>query len=154
MQIKEKKRENIPYLIEKNQKKNIITVLTKVIGTRFTHALQINRILGLPLKKSEKVQQLTKVQKKHYVYALNSLNFTYQDKDREEVTSRAALITIKSYRHWRFKNGLPCRGQRTKTNASTAFHRKRGGPTAKEKTKLFMKNKKKFDKAYKKTKKR
>jgi len=123
MQIKPKKRENIPYLIEKNQKKNIISGLTRVIGTRFLHQTDLKRLLGFPANKSVKINKLTETQKKNYVYTLNKYNFLYEDKDREEVDSRLALITIKPYRQWRYIHGLPCRGQRTKTNASTAHHR-------------------------------
>jgi len=42
----------------------MITGLTKIIGTRFTHALEINRILGLPINQSRKIKNLTKLQKK------------------------------------------------------------------------------------------
>jgi len=123
MQIKQKKRENIPYLIEKIQRKNIISGLTRVIGTRFFHQKDLNRLLGFPAHKSSKINKLTSIQKKNYVYNLNKYNFFYEDKDREEIDSRLALITIRSYRQWRFNHGLPCRGQRTKTNASTAYYR-------------------------------
>nr|YP_010576314.1 ribosomal protein S13 [Thecamoeba quadrilineata]UZN43851.1 ribosomal protein S13 [Thecamoeba quadrilineata] len=123
MQIKQKKRENIPYLIEKIQRKNIISGLTRVIGTRFLHNKDINRILGIPAHKSTKISKLNSTQKKNYVFNLNKYNFFYEDKDREEIDSRLALITIKSYKQWRYSHGLPCRGQRTKTNASTAYFR-------------------------------
>jgi len=76
------------------------------------------------------------------------LNFIYIGKDREEVNKRTALMNIKSYRHWRFRNGLPCRGQRTKTNASTAHYRIRGGLTAKEKLNIILKSKRKFEKGF------
>jgi len=64
MQIKPKKRENIPYLIEKIQKKNIISGLTRVIGTRFLHQTDLTRLLGFAINKSSKINKLTAAQKK------------------------------------------------------------------------------------------
>jgi ribosomal protein S13 len=149
--MKEKKRENIPYLLQKIQKKNMITGLTKIIGTRFTHERELYRILGLPANKSRKIKNLTKVQRKNYVFTLNKFNFLYQDKDREEIESRAALSSMNIYRQWRYKHGLPCRGQRTKTNASTAHNRIVGRPTEKQIKKGILKSKKKFEQIYKNT---
>jgi len=109
--------------LKKYRKKNIISGLTRVIGTRFLHQTDLTRLLGISITKSSKISKLSEVQRKNYTYNLNKYNFIYEDKDREEVDSRLALIAIKPYRQWRYKNGLPCRGQRTKTNASTAYHR-------------------------------
>ena len=41
------------------------------------------------------------------------------DLRREEALNIKRLIEINSYRGKRHRNGLPCRGQRTKTNART-----------------------------------
>jgi ribosomal protein S13 len=153
MQIKQKKRENIPYLIEKIQRKNIITGLTRVIGTRFLHNKDINRVLGMPAHKSAKIAKLTSTQKKNYVYNLNKYNFLYEDKDREEIDSRLALMTIKSYRQWRYNHGLPCRGQRTKTNASTAHFRTHARMTVNSIKKERSKSNKSFNKTFKEAKK-
>ena len=149
--MKEKKRENIPYLIQKIPHKNMITGLTKVIGTKYTHERELYRILGFPANKSRKIKNLTRVQKKNYVFTLNKYNFLYKDKDREEIESRGALASMNVYRQWRYKHGLPCRGQRTKTNASTAHHRIRGNPTEKQINKGILKSKKKFQQILKKT---
>jgi len=146
MQIKQKKRENIPYLIEKIQRKNIITGLTRVIGTRFLHNKDLNRVLGIPAHKSSKIAKLSSTQKKNYVFNLNKFNFLYEDKDREEIDSRLALITIKSYRQWRYTHGLPCRGQRTKTNASTSYFRTHARITFNQIKKERSKRNKNFNK--------
>ena len=58
------------------------------------------------------------------------------DLRREEALNIKRLIEINSYRGKRHRNGLPCRGQRTKTNART-----RKGPR-KEKQSLVRRNNK------------
>lgn len=129
-ELKPKKRENIPYLIEKIEKKNILTGLTRIIGTKFLHKKDINKFLGIPEHKSSKIKNLNPTQRKNYIHNLNQYNFIYEDKDREEIESRMALMSIKAYRQWRYSRGLPCRGQRTKTNASTAYFRRHARITA------------------------
>jgi ribosomal protein S13 len=148
MQLKPKKRENIPYLIEKIKKKNIISGLTRVIGTRFLHGSGLCKKLGFPEHKSEKILNLTEPQRKIYDFTLNKYNFLYEEKDREEVLCRGLLNSINCYRDWRFMHGLPCRGQRTKTNASTAQTRIRPKNTPDIIKKENLKSKKKFMKKF------
>jgi len=143
-----KKRENIPYLISKLGKKNIITGLTRVIGTRYLHTKDIHRFLGIPEHKSSKIDKLTQTQRKNYIHNLNQYNFIYEDKDREEVDSRLALLNVKPYKQWRFDHGLPCRGQRTKTNASTAHFRVNARVTPNKIKKERSKANKKFNTLY------
>jgi ribosomal protein S13 len=154
MQLKPKKRENIPYLIEKIKRKNIISGLFKVIGTRFLHANSFNKKLGFPGNKLTKILKLTEPQRKIYTFTLNKYNFLYEEKDREEILCRSILHSIKTYRNWRFMHGLPCRGQRTKTNASTAHYRIRPRITNNIIKKQNSKANKKFLKIYKEVSKR
>lgn len=154
MQLKPKKRENIPYLIEKIKRKNIISGLFKVIGTRFLHADSLQKKLGFPGNKLTKILKLTEPQRKIYTFTLNKYNFLYEEKDREEILCRSILNNIKTYRNWRFLHGLPCRGQRTKTNASTAYHRIRPRTIDNTIKKKNIKAKKNFIKIYKEVSKR
>ena len=55
------------------------------------------------------------------------------DLRREVSVNIKRLQEINSYRGMRHKRGLPCRGQRTKTNARTR-RGKKSGPIAKKKT--------------------
>lgn len=146
-QLKPKKRENIPYLIEKIEKKNIITGLIRVIGTRFLHNKDINKSLGIPEHKSSRIKNLSYTQKKNYVYNLNQYNFLYEYKDAEEIDSRSTLLNMKPmpYKQWRYAHGLPCRGQRTKTNASTAYYRTHSRVTYNKIKKDLSKSNKKFN---------
>lgn len=121
---KPKKRENILYLVgEKNKLEPITTVLKKIVGCGLTPAKFLPKLLGLPFHKTRKIYTLDPDQSRVYINLLNKYNFEFEIKDEAEIQNRLRLDRIKPLRQWRYLNRLPCRGQRTKTNAKTAKSR-------------------------------
>jgi ribosomal protein S13 len=122
---KPKKRENITYLIEnkQNQKEPITTILRKIVGCGLAPAKYFPKLLGIPYNKTKKILTLNSDQSRMYTDLLNKYNFDFEAKDEAEIQNRLRLDRIKPLRQWRYLNRLPCRGQRTKTNAQTAKSR-------------------------------
>jgi small subunit ribosomal protein S13 len=122
---KPKKRENIVYLIDKkeNKKEPIITILKKIVGCGLAPAKYFPKLLGIPYNKTRKIHTLNADQTRMYTDLLQKYNFDFEAKDESEIQNRLRLDRIKPLRQWRYLNRLPCRGQRTKTNAQTAKSR-------------------------------
>ena len=122
---KPKKRENIVYLIEKkeNKKEAIITILRKIVGCGLAPSMYFPKLLGIPYNKTRKINTLSPDQLRMYTDLLQKYNFDFEAKDESEIQNRLRLDRIKPLRQWRYLNRLPCRGQRTKTNAQTAKSR-------------------------------
>ena len=122
---KPKKRENITYLIEnkQNKKEPITTILRKIVGCGLAPAKYFPKLLGIPYNKTKKILTLNPDQTRMYTDLLNKYNFDFEAKDEAEIQNRLRLDRIKPLRQWRYLNRLPCRGQRTKTNAQTAKSR-------------------------------
>jgi len=117
---KPKKRENILYLLEKNKKEPITYILKRVVGCGLTPAKYFPKLLGIPFHKTKKVGTLNPDQARMYTDVLQKYNFDFEAKDEAEIQNRLRLDRIKPLRQWRYLNRLPCRGQRTKTNAQTS----------------------------------
>ena len=122
---KPKKRENIAYLLEnkKNKKQPITTILRKIVGCGLAPAKYFPKLLGIPYNKTKKIYTLDHDQARMYTDVLQKYNFEFEAKDEAEIQNRLRLDRIKPLRQWRYINRLPCRGQRTKTNAQTAKSR-------------------------------
>jgi len=108
-------------------KKHVNIALRSVYGIGRTRALKICEMAGV--NPAEKVTDLpesafTSIQK-----AIDELSYEVEGDLRRLVASAIKrLKDIKSYRGLRHRLRLPCRGQRTKTNAKT---RKRAGSSSK-----------------------
>jgi small subunit ribosomal protein S13 len=91
--------------------------LTQVYGIGQKESLIICRSLGIQKKsyfKDLKKSQILKLKQ----YVENNLS-TGSSLKNQKRTAIKKLIQIRSYRGSRHKNNLPCRGQRTCTNAKT-----------------------------------
>jgi len=104
-------------------KKKIVIALTYIYGIGHTRAKEIVEKIGVSpdLKASEisdaNIAQITKL-----------LDTDYEvegDLRRQLAMAVRRLQSIHSYRGIRHRRGLPCRGQRTKTNARTRKGKKR-----------------------------
>lgn len=120
---KPKKRENILYLLEKNKKEPITYILKRVVGCGLTPAKYFPKLLGIPFHKTKKVEKLNPDQGRMFTDLLQEYNFEFEAKDELEIQNRLRLDRIKPLRQWRYLHRLPCRGQRTKTNAQTSKSR-------------------------------
>lgn len=121
---KPKKRENILYLVgPRNKQEPINTILKKIVGCGLAPTKYLPKLLGIPFHQTRKIETLDPDQSRVYINLLNKYNFEFEIKDEAEIQNRLRLDRIKPLRQWRYLNRLPCRGQRTKTNAQTAKSR-------------------------------
>lgn len=104
-------------------KKKVSVSLTYIFGIGKTTALQIIDKIGV--SPDLKADDLTPA---HIAQITKLLDGTYEvegDLRRQLTLSIKRLQAIGSYRGIRHRRGLPCRGQRTKTNARTRKGKKR-----------------------------
>lgn len=111
---------NMKFLISTTFPNNtqLCTALSSIKGLGKSTSLQICEELGitpwLPLKycTSRHLDNVT---------ALVLENFRINDDLREQIRqARARIRSISAYRSFRYASGLPCRGQRTRSNAMTS----------------------------------
>lgn len=122
--LKPKKRENILVLIaERNKQEPTITILKKIVGCGMTPTKFLPKVFGIPFHQTRKIGKLEPDQLRIYTNLLKTYNFDFEIKDEVEIQNRLRLDQIKSLKQWRYIHRLPCRGQRTKTNAKTAKQR-------------------------------
>lgn len=96
--------------------KRIVIGLTYIYGIGDTTAKKILAEAGV--SEDVRVRDLTSDQEDKIRAVVD--NYKVEgDLRREEALNIKRLIEINSYRGKRHRNGLPCRGQRTKTNART-----------------------------------
>ena len=103
--------------------KQIVIALTYLYGIGKTRAKEIVEKLGV--SPSLKASELTDA---HIAQITKMLDSDYQvegDLRRQLAMSIRRLQSIQCYRGIRHRRGLPCRGQRTKTNARTRKGKKR-----------------------------
>ena len=103
--------------------KQIVIALTYLYGIGKTRAKEIVEKLGVT--PSLKASELTDA---HIAQITKMLDSDYQvegDLRRQLAMSIRRLQSIQCYRGIRHRRGLPCRGQRTKTNARTRKGKKR-----------------------------
>ena len=96
--------------------KHAVIALTAIYGIGRPRALKICEATGIPA--SKKVKDLDDADLEKLRDAVGT--FTIEGDLRREVTmSIKRLMDLGCYRGTRHRKGLPCRGQRTKTNART-----------------------------------
>ncbi len=98
-------------------RKRLVYSLRYIYGIGPHHAQEITEKLGLdPMMKAD---DLSSDQINAIARVLQSDYTVEGDLRRETQSNIRRLISIGSYRGIRHRRGLPCRGQRTKTNART-----------------------------------
>ncbi len=103
--------------------------LTAIYGIGRARARQILDTCGIPYDK--KVKDLTDAELERIRDAVSK--FTVEGDLRREVQlSIKRLIDLGTYRGMRHRRGLPCRGQRTRTNARTRKGPRKVGVTLKK----------------------
>lgn len=104
------------------KKKKLLFALTYIYGIGASVSRKILKVTGIDGQK--RVDSLTESE----INALrDEIEKNYQvegDRRRQEALNLKRLIEINCYRGRRHRSGLPCRGQRTKTNSRT--RRKKG----------------------------
>ncbi|AOP70233.1 30S ribosomal protein S13 [bacterium AB1] len=100
------------------EKKQIYIALTSIYGIGKFLSKKI--CSSLNIDPYIRVKDLSNVQL-HDLNTHISTNYKYGEELKKEIYDNIKmLINIKSYRGNRLSNGLPCRGQRSNTNAKTA----------------------------------
>ena len=110
--------------------KRMIIALTYIYGIGPTRSAKILAATGI--SPDLRTDDLTDDDIKQLRNALSEYNIE-GDLRREVTMNIKRLQEINSYRGMRHKRGLPCRGQRTKTNARTRRGKKTGPIAGKKK---------------------
>lgn len=103
--------------------KKVTISLTYIYGIGLTRAQEIVEKLGLD--PASRASELTDDQISKITKLLENDYEVEGDLRRQIASSIRRLQSISSYRGIRHRRGLPCRGQRTKTNARTRKGKKR-----------------------------
>jgi small subunit ribosomal protein S13 len=113
------------YLFESElpENKSVYFALTHIYGIGKANSFLICRKLGFSA--NLKVKNLSKDQIIKLIKTIETLNIELaSDLKKTESLITKTLVSIRSYRGLRKKQGLPVRGQRTHTNAKTARKRR------------------------------
>jgi small subunit ribosomal protein S13 len=113
------------YLFESElpENKSVYFALTCIYGIGKANSFLICRKLGFSA--NLKVKNLSKDQIIKLIKTIETLNIELaSDLKKAESLITKTLVSIRSYRGLRKKQGLPVRGQRTHTNAKTARKRR------------------------------
>jgi small subunit ribosomal protein S13 len=113
------------YLFESElpENKSVYFALTYIYGIGKANSFLICRKLGFSA--NLKVKNLSKDQIIKLIKTIETLNIELaSDLKKAESLITKTLVSIRSYRGLRKKQGLPVRGQRTHTNAKTARKRR------------------------------
>jgi small subunit ribosomal protein S13 len=113
------------YLFESElpENKSVYFALTHIYGIGKANSFLICRKLGFSA--NLKVKNLSKDQIIKLIKTIETLNIELaSDLKKAESLITKTLVSIRSYRGLRKKQGLPVRGQRTHTNAKTARKRR------------------------------
>lgn len=103
--------------------KRIDIALTYIFGVGPSRAKKI--IEQTQVDPATRVKDLTETQVNLFVNAVNEIGKIEGDLRREITMHIKRLMDIGCYRGIRHRKGLPCRGQRTKTNARTRKGKKK-----------------------------
>ena len=113
------------------RRKHIKIALTYIYGIGQTTALEIcEKAKVEPTRKSD---ELTEAEVKAIRDLINEDYKVEGDLRREISMNIKRLMDLGCYRGLRHRRGLPCRGQRTHTNARTRKGPRRGAPVKKKK---------------------
>lgn len=96
--------------------KNIIFGITKIYGIGLKTSIKICNILNIDKKK--KIYKLTEQEKKNIIEYIRNITIENDLKILIKENLKR-IINLNSFKSLRHKKKLPCRGQRTKTNAKT-----------------------------------
>jgi small subunit ribosomal protein S13 len=108
--------------VELPESQTVYKALTKIFGLGESRTLTICKKLGF--SKSYKIKNLTTKQVSSLRNELESSSFVFSsDLQKVKSLNLQRLVSIRSYRGLRLKQGLPVRGQRTHTNGRTAKKR-------------------------------
>jgi small subunit ribosomal protein S13 len=113
------------YLLESElpENKSVYFALTHIYGIGKANSFLICRKSGFSA--NMKVKNLSKDQIIKLIKTIETLNIELaSDLKKAESLITKTLVSIRSYRGLRKKQGLPVRGQRTHTNAKTARKRR------------------------------
>jgi small subunit ribosomal protein S13 len=99
-----------------SQKKHIYIALQDIYGIGKKSAIDICKKANI-----EQSAKIINIENEKIINIQNVVNsYKIEGELRREVSMNIKrLVDIKSYRGKRHRSGLPCRGQRTKTNAKT-----------------------------------
>lgn len=103
--------------------KRIDVALTYIFGVGPSRAKKIME--QTQVDPATRVKDLTETQVNLFVNAVNEIGKIEGDLRREITMHIKRLMDIGCYRGIRHRKGLPCRGQRTKTNARTRKGKKK-----------------------------
>lgn len=111
--------------------KSVHIALQAIFGIGKTKATKICELIGL--SQSVRINQLKRLHVEKIRHALRRYYRTASDLERLIQNDRKVFIKIGCYRGFRHNSRLPCRGQRTHTNAKTCRRvtPARGGPYSK-----------------------
>jgi small subunit ribosomal protein S13 len=104
---------------------SLYLIFQKVFGLGFYRTSKLISRLGLPVfNLNKRLRDLPLPYRRKIFELLQKEEEMIGDELKKEVTERLELLNgIKNLRTFNFLNGLPLRGQRTKTNARTAKRR-------------------------------
>ena len=103
--------------------KRIDIALTYIFGIGTTRANKI--VEKSQVNPAKRVRDLTEAEVNNITKAVNEIGKIEGDLRREVTMHIKRLMDIGCYRGLRHRRGLPCRGQRTKTNARTRKGKKK-----------------------------
>ena len=108
--------------IELSENHTVYEAMIKIFGLGKFRTLFICKKLGF--SRNYKVKYLTTKQVHKMRSLLESLDFVFSSNlQKQKSLNLQRLISIRSYRGLRLRQGLPVRGQRTHTNSRTAKKR-------------------------------
>ena len=111
------------YLFESEipENKSIFFAMTHIFGLGKSNSILLCKKIGF--SKNLKIKDMSKEQINKFVVTIEFSNLIVDLKKIKSLKLKK-LLSIKSYRGLRLKQGLPVRGQRTHTNAQTSRKRK------------------------------
>lgn len=83
----------------------------KVLSKKICNQLNLNENIKFNQLNNAQIEKISQLINENFTFGTELKQILYKQKIR--------LVKISSYRGFRFKQGLPCRGQRTHTNAKT-----------------------------------
>ena len=104
-----------------NDNKKFVVALNEIFGLGKRLIYQVCDQLGLSYSikigelNASQIDRLTRCISQNYIIGASARRVVQRNKER--------FISISSYRGFRYIDGLPCRGQRTHTNAQTVRKR-------------------------------
>lgn len=112
-------------IVSSSRKRSLNYLFSKCFGIGFHRTQKIITKLGLPINQlKKKLQHLPRSFRDKIYSVLLECDFEMGASLRRSVTKRLkTLNALKNLRSFNYLNGLPVRGQRTKTNARTSKRR-------------------------------